>query len=259
MHTGKLNLADFILNKKTSALLKKLSRFFARITVCSVVLGLYLSLILIPQQILADEEQALPKYWKKISLKKLKLRVIDGDTFDADFNRNGRFSNPQERVRLLYVDTPELKRSHKGKDPKLGLPAKAFLRTVLSKTNAVLWVDPKNKTGNYGRLLAVLEVKGHNINLALIKRGHSYFNTRYAWPDGFKTYALAEAYAFEKHLGIWSFRQSRKRYLLRLRKGGKTVYSHKNPYFVSKIKNAQEINLSKYNGRFIRVRWKSGH
>ena len=164
MHTGKLNLADFILNKKTSVLLKKLSRFFARITVCSVVLGLCLSLILIPQQILADEEQALPKNWKNISLKKLTLRVIDGDTFDADFNRNGRFTNPRERVRLLYVDTPELKKSHKGKDPKLGLPAKGFLKSVLSKTNAVLWVDPKNKTGNYGRLLAVLEVKRHNIN-----------------------------------------------------------------------------------------------
>ena len=211
MHTGKLKLADFILIKKTSALLKKIYRFFALITVCSVVLGLCLSLVVIPQQILAYEEQALPKNWKKISLKKLKLRVIDGDTFDADFNRNGRFTNPQERVRLLYVDTPELKKSHKGKDPKLGLPAKGFLRTVLSKTNAVLWVDQKNKTGNYGRLLAVLEVKGHNINLALIKRGHSYFNTRYSWPEGFKTYALAEADAFEKHLGIWSFRKSRKR------------------------------------------------
>ena len=73
-----------------------------------------------PQQILAEEGQALPKNLEKISLKKMNLRVIDGDTFDADFNRNGRFSNPQERVRLLYVDTPELKKSHKGKDPKLG-------------------------------------------------------------------------------------------------------------------------------------------
>jgi len=176
---------------------------------------------MIPQQILANEEQALPKNWKNISLKKMKLQVIDGDTFDADFNRNGRFSNPQERVRLLYVDTPELKKSHKGKDPKLGLPAKGFLKSVLSKTNAVLWVDPKNKTGNYGRLLAVLEVKGLNINLALIKRGHSYFNTRHAWPNGFKTYALAEAHAFEKRLGIWSYRKSRKRYLLRLWEEGK--------------------------------------
>jgi len=126
MHTGKLNLADFILNKRTSALLKKLSRFFARITVCSVVLGLCLSLIMMPQQILAEEEQALPKKWKNISLKKMKLRVIDGDTFDADFNRNGRFTNPQERVRLLYVDTPELKKSHKGKDPKLVCLPKDF-------------------------------------------------------------------------------------------------------------------------------------
>ena len=132
MHTGKSNLADFILNKKTSALLKKLSRFFARITVCSVVLGLCLSLIMIPQQILAEKEQALPKNWKNISLKKMKRRVIDGDTFDADFNRNGRFTNPQERVRLLYVDTPELKKSHNGKDPYLGLPAKEFLKSVLS-------------------------------------------------------------------------------------------------------------------------------
>ncbi len=65
MHTGKSNLADFILNKNTSALLKKLSHFFARITVCSVVLGLCLSFIIIPQQILAEKEQALPKKWEK--------------------------------------------------------------------------------------------------------------------------------------------------------------------------------------------------
>ena len=177
----------------------------------------------------------------------MNLWVIDGDTIDVNFNRNGCFSNPEERVRLLCVDTPELKKSHKGKDPKLGLPAKGFLKSVLSKANAVLWVDPKNKTGNYGRLFAVLEVTGHNINLALKKRGHSYFNTRYAWPDGFKTYALAEAHAFEKHLGIWSFRKSRKRYLLRLSEEGKTGYSTRNLYFVSKIQNAEVIDLSKYN------------
>ena len=56
---------------------------------------------MIPQQILAEEEHALPKKWKNISLKKMKLRVIDGDTFDADFNRNGRFTNPEEQVRLI--------------------------------------------------------------------------------------------------------------------------------------------------------------
>jgi len=117
MHTGKLNLADFILNKNTSTLLKTVSCFSAHITVCSVVLGLCLSLIMIPQYILADEGQALPKNWENISLKKMNLRVIEGDILDADFNRNGRFSNPQERARLLYVDTPELKNHTKEKTP----------------------------------------------------------------------------------------------------------------------------------------------
>ena len=140
--------------------MKKLSRFFARITVCSVVLGLCLSLILIPQQILADEEQALPKNWKKISLKKLKLRVIDGDTFDADFNRNGRYSNSQDRVRLLYVDTPELKKSHKGKDPKLGLPAKGLLRTVLSKQMLFCGLTQKTKRATMGGSLRFWKSRG---------------------------------------------------------------------------------------------------
>ena len=160
MHTGKSNLADFILNKRTSALLKKLSRFFARITVCSVVLGLCLSLIIIPQQILAEKEQALPKKWKNISLKKMKLRAIDGDTFDADFNRNGRFATPQERVRLLYVDTPELKKSHKGKDPKLGLPAKGFLKSVLSKKMLFYGLTQKTKRATMGGSLRFWKSRG---------------------------------------------------------------------------------------------------
>jgi len=219
-------------------------------------LGFCLSLIFSAQETFALEGQVLPKNWEKISLQKMKAEVIDGDTFDADLNRNGKFSNPEERIRLLYVDTPELSKSYKGKDPKFGLPAKEFLSSVLRKKAAVLWIDPSNRTGNYGRLLAVLEVKGHNINLALIKQGHSYFDTRYSWPEDFKIYAKAEAYAFEKHLGIWSYKKSRKRYLLRMRKEGKTVYSRKNPYFVSKIQKAQSISLSKFNGRFVRVRGK---
>ena len=39
--------------------------------------------------------------------------------------------------------------------------------------------------------------------------------------------------------------------LLRMRKEGKTDYSHKNPYFVSKIQEEQSINLLKFNGRFV--------
>ena len=93
----------------------------------------------------------------------MNVRVIDGDTFDADIDRNGLFYNPEERIRLLYVDTPELSESHKGKDPRHGLSAKAFLKSALLKGEATLWVDPKNRKGDYGRLLAILEVRGYNI------------------------------------------------------------------------------------------------
>ena len=72
----------------------------------------------------------------------MKIRVIDGDTFDVDIDRKGLFSNPEERIRLLYVDTPELSESHKGKDIKQGLPAKAFLNSTLLKGKAALRVDP---------------------------------------------------------------------------------------------------------------------
>jgi hypothetical protein len=67
---------------------------------------------------------------------------------------------------------------------------------------------------------------------------------------------MAEASAFEKHLGIWSNRKSRKRYLLRLRKEGKTVYSTRNPYFVVQIHKAEVIDLLEYEGRFVRLRGK---
>ena len=60
----------------------------------------------------------------------MKAKVIDGDTFEADLNRNGKFSNPEERIRLLYEDTSELSKSHKGKDPRFGLPFKGILSSV---------------------------------------------------------------------------------------------------------------------------------
>ena len=45
--------------------------------------------------------QDIPTGWNMISLKDIKLRTIDGDTFEADLNRNGRIAGKQELVRLL--------------------------------------------------------------------------------------------------------------------------------------------------------------
>ena len=92
--------------------------------------------------------------------------------------------------------------------------------------------------------------------MALIRHGHSYFDTRYSWPEGFRTYAMAEAHAFVKRLGIWKYKKTRRRYLLRLRKEGKTVYSARNPYFMTRIQKADEIDLFEFEGRFVGVQGK---
>ena len=93
---------------------------------------LFLKLLICFFTFSAHGSQGLPKGWNLISLKDLMLKTIDGDTFEADLNRNGRIAGKQERVRLLYVDTPELNESHKGKDLHYGIPAKDFLKQKLN-------------------------------------------------------------------------------------------------------------------------------
>jgi endonuclease YncB( thermonuclease family) len=41
------------------------------------------------------------------------LTVYDGDTLGCDLNGNGRIERPQEEVRLLGIDTPEMHYSRK--------------------------------------------------------------------------------------------------------------------------------------------------
>ena len=87
----------------------------------------------------------------------------------------------------------------------------------------------------------------------MIGHGQRFFDTRYSWHEGFRTYAMAEAHTFENYLGIWKYKKTRRRYLLRLRKEGKTVYSARNTYFVTRIQKADEIDLFKFEVRFVRV------
>ena len=197
--------------------------------------------------------QALPDGWDALLLSGRKFRVIDGDTFDADLNGDGRLTKTRERIRLLFVDTPELSKSHKGKDLHLGKPAKAFLTEVLEGRRIRLWVNPDYPKGNHGRLLGVLEADGRNVNLGLIAQGHSYFDTRFSFPQDYVTYARAEITAFERQRGIWGTRDSRKRYLQRLRREGKTVYSAKNPWFRIRKIPARLLHLLELQDRFVRV------
>ncbi|MBF0287983.1 MAG: thermonuclease family protein [SAR324 cluster bacterium] len=200
--------------------------------------------------------EAIPYHWDQIPITYLNKKVIDGDTFYVDLNQNERFEKNGERIRLLYVDTPEISDSPKGKNLKFGLPAKQFLERILQSHHANLWINPHDRFDRYGRFLAVLEVRKHNINLELIQRGYSYFDTRFSFPSHYQIYTNIESNAFTNKRGIWGTNASRRNYLRRLKKEGKTVYSLKNELFIPQVLTAQTLKLKKYRNRFIMVQGK---
>ncbi|MGK0291054.1 MAG: endonuclease YncB(thermonuclease family) [bacterium] len=188
--------------------------------------------------------------WKKLKVTKI-IQVYDGDTFTAKIKGISK----KQRIRLLYVDTPELSSSHKGKDLKFGKPAKQFLtKKIRNKKNILLWVNPNNQRGKYKRLLAVVVVGRTNINASLIRNGHSYFDTRFSFPKDYSYYTKAESSAFRKGKGIWSTNSSKKKYLKRLKREGKTVFSTKNSLYVKRRLNALSLKPAKYKGKFVWIR-----
>jgi endonuclease YncB( thermonuclease family) len=193
--------------------------------------------------------------------------VHDGDTFDADLDGDGRVEPPRERVRLLYVDTPELHESWKGQDLAHGLPAKAFLERLLARAPVVLTVLPGNAEDRYGRTLARVWAGGADVSLELVRAGHSYFDTRFALPPDYEDFAQAEGRAFSARLGIWGDAASRGRYLERLRREHKTPRAADNALFLPGVWPAQGLDARGALGRYVIVtgtlaaRWplRNGH
>jgi micrococcal nuclease len=89
------------------------------------------------------------------------LTVYDGDTLGCDFNKNGHIEKPQEEVRLLGIDTPEMHYSKKNRtyhtahsvDEPFAKEASQWLgKSVLHKT--VFLEFDERKTDKYHRVLA---------------------------------------------------------------------------------------------------------
>ncbi|MEE8395010.1 MAG: thermonuclease family protein [bacterium] len=190
----------------------------------------------------------------KIVLRTPPLHVNDGDTFEADLDGDGRLELPGERVRLLFVDTPELHKSRKGQDLKHGVPARAFLAAALARPPLTLLPVGRRKYDRYGRLLAVVMAGGLEVNLALVRAGHSYFDTRFSFPSNYGRYAEAEGEAFQKRRGIWGDPHSREAYLARLRKELKTPRAPKNPLYAPGLRETASLHPQSWLGRFLRIR-----
>lgn len=180
------------------------------------------------------------------------VKVVDGDTFYVDWNRN-KYTESEEKIRLLFVDTPELNQSHKGQDLQFGLPTRDFLKGRLQNGPLQLWVSPRFPRDRYQWTLGLLQAEGANVNLLLIGLGHSLFDARYQLPSNFDSYVDAEARAYEEKRGIWSTYASRRRYLKRLANEGRTVYSRTNRRYVTKLQKAESVELARYDQRCIKL------
>ena len=101
------------------------------------------------------------------------LRVVDGDTIDADIDLGFDISLTK-RVRLSGVDTPE-SRTTDLKEKTLGLEVKEWLKKNLDgKKNILIKTELPDSTEKYGRILGRLYVDDICLNDRMISEGYAW-------------------------------------------------------------------------------------
>ncbi len=87
--------------------------------------------------------------------------VFDGDTITATV-RLGLGVSVVKKIRLLGIDTPEMR----GEDKAKGAIARDYVRSLILNKEIIVRTN-KDKVGKYGRLLAIILVKidGKEVNL----------------------------------------------------------------------------------------------
>ena len=88
------------------------------------------------------------------------VRVKDADTIEVKWSER-KFLFP---VRLVNLFAPE-------KNTWAGRKARDWLRRQIQGQEVELIINPRNRIGKWGRLLAIIKYKGTNMNEALISEG----------------------------------------------------------------------------------------
>ncbi|MCS6266080.1 MAG: thermonuclease family protein [Vampirovibrio sp.] len=105
--------------------------------------------------------------------------IVDGDTFTCDFNNDGVIVRKTEKVRMLYIDTPEIhhsKRNPSGEPQPFSKEAKAYTTNQLLGKIVYLRYDTKPED-RYGRKLALVytvdpaKTKSISVNEQLLLEG----------------------------------------------------------------------------------------
>lgn len=100
------------------------------------------------------------------------IRVIDGDTIEADIDLGFNVWRHKEHLRLLGVEAPENK-TDEGKSVTKILTGKIGNQPVLVCTVKMKRKD-REATGSFGRYLATVYLNGENLNDWLIAEGHAF-------------------------------------------------------------------------------------
>ena len=102
------------------------------------------------------------------------LRVVDGDTIDADIDLGFSISL-EKRIRLAGVDTPE-SRTTDLKEKALGLESKEWLKhRVEGAKDIIIKTELPDSTEKYGRIIGHLFINGEatSLNEQMIAEGYA--------------------------------------------------------------------------------------
>ncbi|QBK14141.1 hypothetical protein AB849_011360 [Thermoactinomyces vulgaris] len=105
---------------------------------------------------------SLPPVNKRIPIEV--VRVIDGDTLKIKRNQK------LERVRLLYIDAPELNSANLLEHSK-ALEARKYIVSLIHRGRSVTIEQGAFKRDHYGRILAHVYVDDMHLQPLLLKRG----------------------------------------------------------------------------------------
>ena len=103
------------------------------------------------------------------------LKVVDGDTIDADIDLGFDISLTK-RIRLAGIDTPE-SRTTDAYEKKLGLQAKDWLKHRLEfAKDIIIKTELPDSTEKYGRIIGHLYINGEEVSLnnQMIAEGHAW-------------------------------------------------------------------------------------
>ena len=118
--------------------------------------------------------------------KKIKVsRVIDGDTFNCDWNGTNR------SCRIANIDAPELKQH-------FGIQAYQKLANLVY--GKIILVDSIS-TDRYKRLIVFVRLENRRLDQFLVRQGYAWFYSDYSNDPGIAT---AMSRAVSQKLGLWS-------------------------------------------------------